>query len=150
MTKGKVGVLLKKDWFAPDDSLYQARDNPHEFPAEYADKPEKLEGESDADYKARLKRQPYAILPSSAEIVGDDARTVVTLQNTANGEQLLVPTLVDDEVDSVGGALDPKGIEQPTQSVASAERGASEQNVEVGGVPRKSGPLPAAASDKKK
>jgi hypothetical protein len=35
-------------------------------------------------------------------------------------------------------------------SVAEAERGAEEQNVEVGGVPRKSGPLPAAATDKKK
>jgi len=150
MTNGTVGVNLAKDWFAPDDSLYQARDNPHEFPASYADKPKQQEDESDADYKARLKRQPYAVLPSSAELVGGGGRTVAVLQNTANGEQLVVPTLVEDAVKSVGGALDPKGIEQASQPVASAERGADEQGVEVGGVPRKSGPLPAAASDKKK
>lgn len=145
-----VGVRLNKDWFGPDGSLYQVRDNPHNFPASYADKPKQQEDESDEDYKARLKRQPYAVLPSSAELVEGNVRTVVTLQNTANGEQLLVPTLVDEEVKEVGGALDNKGIEQPAQSVAAAEKGAEEQNVEVGGVPRKSGPLPAAASDKKK
>ena len=44
MTQGKVGVNLKRDWFGPDQSLYQVRDNPHEFPAEYAEKPEKAEG----------------------------------------------------------------------------------------------------------
>lgn len=148
---GTVGVRLKKDWFGPDGSLYQARDNPHEFPAEYADKPKQQDGESDEDFKARQKRQPYAVLPSSAEVInGGDARTVVTTQQTANGEELLVPTLVDDEVKSVGGALNDKGVEQPSQSVAAAEKGADAHNMEVGGVPRKSGPLPAAASDKKK
>lgn len=147
---GTVGVRLKRDWFGPDGSLYQVRDNPHEFPAHYADKPKKKEGESDEDFKARQERQPFDILPSTAEIVGKDARTVVTLTNTANGEQLLTPTLVDDEVEAVGGALDDKGIEQPSLSVAAAEKGADAHNVEVGGVPRKSGPLPAAASDKKK
>lgn len=149
MASGTVGVRLKKDWFGPDGSLYQARDNPHGFPAAYADKPKQREEESDAAYKVRLKNQPYAVLPSSAEVIGDDTRTVVTRQNTANGEQLLVPTLVDDETDAVGGALDNKGVEQPAQSVAAAEKGAAAHNVEVGGVPRKSGPLPAAASDKK-
>jgi hypothetical protein len=143
-----VGVRLQRDWFV-DGSLYQVRDNPHEFPAEYAEKPKKGKDESDADYKARLKVQPYAVLPSTAEVIGEDARTVVTLQNTANGEQLLVPTLVDNEVKTVGGALDDKGVEQPNQTVAQAEKGAAEQNVEVGGVPRKSGPLPAAAAGKK-
>lgn len=148
---GTVGVRLKRDWFAPDGSLYQARDNPHEFPAEYAEKPKKQEKESDEDFKARQERQPYAILPSTAEVIdGGETRTVVTLQNTANGEQLLVPTLVDGDVKEVGGALDDKGVEQPALAVAAAEKGAEAHNVEVGGVPRKSGPLPAAASDKKK
>lgn len=150
MAQGTVGVLLKKDWFGPNGSLYQVRDNPHEFPAEYAAKPKQKEDESDEDFKARQKRQPYAVLPSSAELIDGRSRTVVTLQNTANGEQLLVPTLVDEDTKAVGGALDKSGIEQPAQSVAAAEAGAEAQNVEVGGVPRKSGPLPAAASDKKK
>lgn len=149
MAQGMVGVRLKKDWFGPDGSLYQARDNPHEFPVAYADKPKKAEDESDDDFKARLKRQPYAVLPSSAEIIDKDTRTVVTLQDTANGEQLLVPTLVDDDVKEVGGALNDKGLEQPAQSVAAAEKGADAHHVEVGGVPRKSGPLPAAAGPKK-
>lgn len=151
MATGTVGVRLKKDWFGPDGSLYQVRDNPHEFPAQYADKPKQQEDESDEDFKARAKKQPYDVLPSTAEVISDgDTRTVAVLQNTANGEQLVVPTLVDDDVDSVGGALDSKGLEQPDQTVAQAEKGADAQNVTVGGVPRKSGPLPAAASDKKK
>lgn len=152
MAEGKVGVRLRRDFFAPDGSLYQARDNPHEFPAEYADKPkfEQKEGESDDVFKARQKKQKYAVLPSTAEIIGEDAHTVVTTQKTANGTELLVPTLVDSEVKAVGGALDSKGIEQPSMTVAEAEKGAEAHNVEVGGVPRKSGPLPAAASDKKK
>lgn len=150
MAQGVVGVRLKKDWFGPDGSLYQMRDNPHEFPASYADKPKQKDDESDEAFKERQKRQPYEVLPSTAEVMEGGGHTVVTLQNTANGEQLLVPTLVEDEVSSVGGALDNKGIEQPTQAVGAAEAGADAHNVEVGGVPRKSGPLPAAASDKKK
>jgi hypothetical protein len=71
-------------------------------------------------------------------------------QDTANGTKLVVPTLVDDDTKEVGGALNNKGHEQPSQSVAAAERGADEQGVDVGAVPRKSGPLPAAATDKKK
>lgn len=149
MAQGTVGVRLKRDWFGPDGSLYQARDNPHEFPAAYADKPKQNEDESDEDFKARQKRQPYAVLPSSAEIIEGGGKTVVTLQNTANGEQLLVPTLVDENVKSVGGALDDRGIEQPAQPVAAAEAGAEAHNIDVGGVPRKSGPLPAAADKKK-
>lgn len=150
MAEGKVGVRLKKDFFAPDGSLYQARDNPHEFPASYVEKPERNEDEDDADYKARVKRQPYAVLPSSAEIIGENVRTVAVLQDTANGAQVVVPALVDEDTKAVGGALDAKGVEQPAQSVAAAEKGADEQNVEVGGVPRKSGPLPAAAAGVKK
>jgi len=37
MSKGTISVDLKKDWFAPDGSLYQARDNPHEFPESWKD-----------------------------------------------------------------------------------------------------------------
>lgn len=139
-----VGVNLARDWF-DGSSLYLVKDNPHEFPAEYAAKPEKAEDESDADYKARLKTQPYAVLPSTAEVIGEDVRTVVVLQNTANGAQLVVPALVDEDTKSVGGALDKAGVEQPDQSVAAAEKGADEQNVQVGGKPRDSGPLPAGA-----
>lgn len=150
MAEGKVGVRLKKDWFGPDGSLYQTRDNPHEFPAYYADKPKKKEDESDEDFRRRQKNQPFEILPSSAELIDVDTRTVAVLQNTANGSQVVVPTLVDDDTKSVGGALDDKGHEQPSLTVAAAEKGAEEQGVEVGGVPRKSGSLPAAASDKRK
>ena len=28
-------VNLKKDWFAPDGTLYLARDNPHNFPSDW-------------------------------------------------------------------------------------------------------------------
>lgn len=150
MAKGMVGVHLKKDWFAPDGSLYQMRDNPHEFPAEYADKPKRQDGESEEGYKLRLKRQPFAVLPSSAKVLDKDARTVAVLQNTANGAQVVTPTLVDDEVDKVGGALDSRGLEQSSQSVGAAEKGAEAYEVEVGGVPRKSGPLPASSSNKTK
>jgi hypothetical protein len=145
-----VAVRLKKDWFGPDGSLYQARDNPHEFPSSYAEKPKKNDDETDEEWKLRQKRQPFAVLPSTAEVIDTDARTVATLQNTANGAQLVVPTLVDNDTKSVGGALNEKGNEQSDQSVAEAEKGAEELEVSVGGVPRKSGPLPAAASDKKK
>lgn len=145
MAQGTVGVRLKKDWFGPDGSLYQARDNPHEFPAAYAKKPKKAEDESDEDFKARLKRQPYAVLPSSAEVIEGGGRTVVTLQNTADGSKVEVATLVDEDVKSVGGALDEKGRESPNQSVAKAEKVADDAGAQVGGKPRESGPLPAGA-----
>lgn len=28
-------VNLKRDWFAPDGTLYLVRDNPHEFPSDW-------------------------------------------------------------------------------------------------------------------
>lgn len=127
-----VMVNLKRDWFGPDGSLYQVRDNPHEFPATYAGKPKK-----DAPEGTK-----YAELPSTAEILGD-ATTVATIQLTGSGDQLVVPTAVSEDVESVGNTLDNKGVEQPTQSVADAEKGAEEQNLQVGGRPRESGPLPA-------
>lgn len=145
-----VSVRLKKDWFGPDGSLYQARDNPHVFPATFVEKPKQAEDETDEAWKLREKRQPYAVLPSSAEIVGTDTKTIATLQNTANGAQLVVPTTIENDVKSVGGALNDKGFERSDQTVGEAEKGAEAYEVDVGGVPRKSGPLPAAASDKKK
>lgn len=144
MAQGTVGVRLKKDWFGPDGSLYYVRDNPHEFPAAYADKSKQADDESDEDFKARQKRQPYAVLPSSAELVEGGGKTVAVLQQTASGD-VIVPTLVDADVKSVGGALDNKGIEQPDQSTAAAVKGAEEQNLQVGGKPADSGPLPAGS-----
>ena len=142
---GTVMVNLKKDWFGPDSSLYQARDNPHEFPAEYAEAPEKAEDESTEDFKARQKRQPYAVLPSSAELVKGGGKVVTTLQQTANGAEVEVPTLIEDDVKSVGGALNAKGREDPDQPVSAAASAAKEDGTQVGGKPRESGPLPAGA-----
>jgi hypothetical protein len=140
MAKGTVTVNLARDWFAPDGSLYQVADNPHEFPAEWADPPEKepkvkKEEEEEGEQK-------YAFLPSSAELV-PDAKTVATVQKTGGGEEVIVPTAVEGDVKSVGNALDDKGIEQGDQSLASAAKGAKEQDLQLGGRPRESGPLPA-------
>lgn len=146
MAKGTVLVNLRRDWFAPDGSLYQRRDNPHEFPAEYADKPklEKRAGESDDDFKARSDKQKYAVLPSTAEIL-EAGKEVAVLQLTGSGAAVEVATAVEGEVKSVGGALDKSGVEQPSQSTAQAEKAAEELNIDVGGKPRESGPLPAGA-----
>lgn len=144
---GTVMVNLKKDWF--NGSLYQARDNPHEFPAEFAEKPKKNEDESDEDFAVRSKAQPYAVLPSSAEVLEGGGRMVAVLQDTANGSQVVVATAVGDEVKEVGGALNDKGFEEPSQSVASAGSAAKDLNLDVGGKPRESGPLPAGAEKKK-
>lgn len=141
MAKGTVLVNLRRDWFGPDGSLYQVRDNPHEFPAAYADKPDKEQTE-DNDNRLKGKEVKYAVLPSSAEII-EDAKTVAVIQNTGGGERVIVPTAVEGDVKSVGGALDDKGIEKSTQPVGSAVAGAKELEVEVGGKPRESGPLPA-------
>lgn len=127
---GTVKVNLKRDWFGPDGSLYEVRGNPHEFPTEWADEPA-----DDAPKGAK-----YAVLPSTAEIV-KEGKTVAVLQNTAAG-QVVVPTAIEGDVKSVGGALDEKGNEKPSQSVAAAAKGAEEENVQLGGRPRESGPLP--------
>lgn len=141
MAKGTVLVNLRRDWFGPDGSLYQVRDNPHEFPAEYAAKPS-AEQTADNDSRAKSKQVKYAVLPSTAEVIEDGA-TVAVVQNTGGGERVIVPTAVEGDVKSVGGALDDKGNEKSTQSLASAEKGAKELEVQVGGKPRESGPLPA-------
>lgn len=117
MAKGEQVVNLKRDWFAPNGSLYQVRDNPHTFPGNWD-------------------------LPPTAEEFGSGAKTVATVQHTASGS-VIVATAVEGDVKSVGNTLDAKGIEQPSQSAAAAAAGAKEQNLELGGRPRESGPLPA-------
>lgn len=116
MAKGPQLVNLKRNWFAPNGSLYEVRDNPHEFPGDWD-------------------------LPPTAEELGV-AKTVAVVQNTASGS-VIVASAVEGDVKSVGDALDAKGFEQPTQSVAAAAAGADAQHLEVGGKPRESGPLPA-------
>lgn len=144
---GTVAVNLKRDWFSPDGVLYLVRQNPHEFPEAWADEPTQRDDESDEDFEKREAASKYDVLPSTAEVIGE-GRTVVTLQNTANGEQLLVPQVIDDDVKSVGAALDDKGNEKPSQTVAKAEAAAKELGVEAGGKPDKSGPLPHDAGKK--
>lgn len=142
-----VLVNLKKDWFAPDGSLYQPRDNPHEFPSHWADDPKQGDDESDEDFAKRKKGQPFAVLPSTAELV-EGGRTVAVLQDTANGEQIVVAQAVDDDTKSVGGALNDKGQEEGSQTVAAAAKGAEALEAQVGGKPQHGGPLPAGEKKK--
>lgn len=136
MAKGTVLVNLRRDWFSPDGSLYQVRDNPHEFPAEYADTPSKEQKEAN-------DKQKYAVLPSSAEIV-EGGDTVVVVQNTGGGQQVLMPTEVQDGAKTVGGAVGKHGLEEPHQSVSDAAKVAADTGLDqVGGKPRESGPLSA-------
>lgn len=151
MAKGTVLVNLKRDWFSPDGSLYQARDNPHEFPAEYAE-PGKLPEEDEEDETpvrvevarpAARKASKYAVLPSTAEIV-ESGDTVLVKQNTGGGQQLLVPSAVEDGAKEVGGAIGEHGLEEPAQSTKAAAKVAKDAGMDqVGGKPRESGPLPA-------
>jgi hypothetical protein len=148
MAKGTVLVNLRKDWFGPDGSLYQARDNPHEFPADWADEakaeptPTK-ETTTTTVSGGETAKQKYAVLPSSAEIVESET-TVAVLQNTGGGQQALMPSAVQDGAESVGGAVGKDGLEQPDQSTAAAAKVAKDAGLDqVGGKPRESGPLPA-------
>jgi hypothetical protein len=144
MADGTVLVRLKRDWFGPGDTLFQARDNPHSFPEEWAGPARQHEGESDADYKVRKEKQRYDTLPSTAEVI-EGGKTVAVKFDTANGEQLVVAQAVEGDVKSVGGALNDKGLEEETQTVAKAEAAAKELNVDSGANPRTSGPLPPDA-----
>jgi hypothetical protein len=144
MAKGNVLVRLKRDWFSPDGSLYQVKDNPHSFPAEWADKPGELTDEQKADGKVRSPKQKYAVLPSTAEVV-EAGKTVAVKVDTANGTQLTRAEAVEGDVKSVGGALNDKGLEEPSQTLAKAESAAEDLNVDAGGNPQQSGPLPAGA-----
>lgn len=145
-----VLVNLRRPWFGPDGSRYDPEDNPHSFPASYADEPklEKAEGESDADFKRRSEKQKYAVLPSTAEVVGS-GKSVMTLRKTANGSVILDPQAVDGDVKSVGNTVEEAPIADRhddvhrSTPVAKAEKAAEEANEEVGGNPRKSGPREA-------
>jgi len=148
MTKGTVLVNLRNNWFGPDGSLYEAVDNPHEFPAEWAEpkKAEKTpvkETTTTTTVGGTQAAQRYAVLPSSAEIV-EKTDTVAVLQNTGGGEQVMMPSAVQDDVKSVGGAVGEHGLEEPDQSVAKAAKVAKDAGInQVGGKPSESGPLPA-------
>jgi hypothetical protein len=151
MSKGTILVNLQRDWFAPDGSLYLVRDNPHEFPASWEDQvprikvpKEKAEAAPPTEYVVDEEARDRIIVSEG------DSKTVAVLQNTANGEQLVTATAVDADVKAVGGALDDKGNEQPSQTIAKAEAGAEEANVTVGGRPQQSGPLPSGATPGKK
>lgn len=149
MAKGTVTVRLRRDWFGPDGTLYEVRGNPHSFPAEYANKPKDLSDEDILSGKTPSRGQRYAVLPSSAEVLETGGKTVAVLQQTASG-YVEVAMAVDGDVKSVGGALDDKGVEQSSQSVAAAAKGAEELNIDLGANPRESGPLPAGAKPVKK
>jgi hypothetical protein len=148
MAKGTVLVNLKRDWFAPDGSLYQVRDNPHEFPAEYAEevKPEKepvKETVTTTITGGGIRQQRYAVLPSTAEVV-NAKDTVMVVQNTGGGQQVLMPSAVEDGAKEVGGAVNKDGQESPAQSTSAAAKVAHDAGMDqVGGKPRESGPLPA-------
>lgn len=147
MSKGTVLVNLKRDWFGPDGSLYEVRDNPHEFPANFADAPEKVKKEKE-DEPVNPRAQKYAVLPSTAEVV-ESSKTVVTVLETGGGQRVMVPTAVQDDVKSVGGAVGEHGIEEPDQSVAAAGKVAKDTGLDqVGGKPRESGSLPAGEKRK--
>lgn len=148
MAKGTVLVNLRKDWFGPDGSLYQARDNPHEFPASYAEPAEAKKEPVKEVVTTRTvgggeSKQKYAVLPSSAEIV-ESENTVMTERMTGGGQKILEPTAVEDDVKSVGGAVGEHGLTEPDQKVSAAAKVAKDAGIDqVGGKPRESGPLPA-------
>lgn len=147
MAKGTLLVNLQRDWYAPDGSLYLVRDNPHEFPADWEDQIPRIRVPK--DQAERTAGPEYVVDKEAREriIVGEgDQTTVAVLQNTANGEQLVVATGVEADVKSVGGALDKAGIEQPDLSKTEAAAGAKAHNATVGGRPQSSGPLPSGAT----
>lgn len=149
MPKGTVLVNLANNWFSPDGSLYEARDNPHEFPAEWAEPAdpkvvkEATKTTTTTETPEVTSAQKYAVLPSSAEIVESET-TVAVIQNTGGGQKVMMPSAVQGGAKSVGGAVGEHGLEEPDQSVADASKVAKDAGLDqVGGKPRESGPLPA-------
>lgn len=67
-----ISVNLKRNWFGPDMALHQVRDNPHEFPDSYADKPKQREDETDEQFATR-KDAPYNVLPTTAVVLKGEA-----------------------------------------------------------------------------
>jgi hypothetical protein len=78
---------------------------------------------------AVVTKPRYAILPSSAEVV-EEVDTVAVLQNTGGGQQVLMPSAVQGDVDSVGGAVGKQGLEEPDQSVTSAAKVAKDAGID--------------------
>lgn len=149
MANGTVLVNLRKDWFGPNGSLYQARDNPHEFPADWAEEAEAKPTTAAKKTTTVVEepevesKQKYAVLPSTAEIVKSGA-TVAVLQNTGGGQQVMMPSAIEGDVKEVGGAVGKHGLEEPSISVSEAAKVAKDVGLDqVGGKPRESGPLPA-------
>ena len=140
MAKGTVLVNLRRNWFAPNGSRYDREDNPHSFPAAWADEPSKEQKEANP-------KQKFAVLPSSAEVLEGGGRTVMTERLTANGTPLLDVQAVDDDVKSVGNTVDEvpeansgEGEGHGSKPVAQAEKEAKQAGVAVGGSPKVSGP----------
>lgn len=149
MAKGTVLVNLRKDWFSPAGSLYEARDNPHEFPAEWAEEAEPVKTKAASktvtttEEPEQVSARKFAVLPSTAEIV-ELTDTVMTRRMTGGGQLIEEPTAVEGDVKEVGGAVGKHGLEEPSQSVAAAAKVAKDAGMDqVGGKPRESGPLPA-------
>lgn len=148
MAKGTILVNLQRGWFGPNGVLYEAVDNPHEFPADWADEAKPVESKAAKETvtttttPAEASGRKYAMLPSDAEIV-ESQKTVAVLQNTASG-QVMMPSAVQGDVKEVGGALGEHGLEESSQSVSAAAKVAKDAGLDqVGGKPAESGPLPA-------
>jgi hypothetical protein len=147
---GVVLVNLAKDWFGPNGVLYECEDNPHEFPADWAEKadPKKIEAKktkevTTVEVSEQDSEQKYAVLPSTAVIVESQATVAVDF-NTGGGQKVTMPVAVEDDVKRVGGALGEHGLEEPDQAVPAAAKVAKDTGLDqVGGKPRESGPLPA-------
>lgn len=141
-----VSVNLRRRWFAPNGSAYEPEDNPHAFPAAWADKPKKREDESKEDFEAREKSSKYEVLPTTAEVLGETGgRTVMTERLTANGTPMLDVQTVDEDVKSVGNVVDEvpearSDERSKTMSVSEAAKAAKDAGVTAGGNPRVSGP----------
>lgn len=148
MTKGTILVNLERDWFAPDGSLYQRVDNPHQFPAEWKDQiPRVHKVVRDLGAKP-VKREVDK--EAAARIFIDNPKIVETIQLTGSGDAVVVATAVEGDVKSVGNTVDettkgPHDHNKTHQStpVKDAVKAAEESGAQVGGKPRESGPLPA-------
>src|SRR6187397_2969044 len=113
---GVVLVNLAKDWFGPNGVLYECEDNPHEFPAEWAEEadPKKIEAKkkkevTTVEITEQDSEQKYAVLPSSAVIVESETTVAVDF-NTGGGQKVTMPVAVEDDVKRVGGALGEHGL----------------------------------------
>lgn len=144
MAKGTVLINLSRSWFGPNGSRYDPEDNPHSFPAAWADKPKATE-DADGNKVEPSKKQKYAVLPSTAKVVEGGGKMVMTERLTANGTPLLDMQAVDDDVKSVGNTVDEvpeasHGQVATSTPTATAAKAAEAAGAQVGGSPRVSGP----------